>query len=159
MRLPPYSASNLIALGNGRLAVGVSAYFRNDDTTVTWSESLFAVDTKGLPERIDHWDLFEDHFLVLAAKGSPLADMDRVPISALAEATWLERTGCEMTRKFWDMVFADGRRPTGADTRAIFSTWWNRVSESWSRRPTRLVCLRSGLVRSRTIQCVGPSAS
>jgi DNA-binding transcriptional LysR family regulator len=65
----------------------------------------------GLPERIDHWDLFEDHFLLLAARDSPLADMDRVPISALTDATWLERTGCELTRKFWGMVFKDGRAP------------------------------------------------
>jgi DNA-binding transcriptional LysR family regulator len=73
--------------------------------------AAIAADATGLPERIDHWDLFEDQFLVLAAKDSPLADTDEVPMSALAKATWLERTGCDLTRKFWDMVFADGQSP------------------------------------------------
>jgi DNA-binding transcriptional LysR family regulator len=73
--------------------------------------AALAADANGLPERIDHWDLFEDQFLVLAAKDNPLAEMDRVPMSALAEATWLERTGCDLTRKFWDLVFTDGRSP------------------------------------------------
>jgi DNA-binding transcriptional LysR family regulator len=73
--------------------------------------AAIAADATGLPERIDHWDLFEDHFLVLAAKDNPLADMDGVPMSALTEATWLERTGCNLTEKFWDLVFADDRSP------------------------------------------------
>lgn len=73
--------------------------------------AALAADANGLPERIDHWDLFEDHFVVLASKDNPLADMQRVPMSALAEATWLERPGCHLTRKFWDLVFADGRSP------------------------------------------------
>lgn len=73
--------------------------------------AALAADPNGLPERIDHWDLFEDHFLVLAAKDNPLADMQSVLMSALAEATWLERTGCDLTRKFWDLIFTDGRSP------------------------------------------------
>ena len=73
--------------------------------------AALAADANGLPERIDHWDLFEDHFLVLAAKDNPLADMQSVLMSALAEATWLERTGCDLTRKFWDLIFTDGRSP------------------------------------------------
>jgi DNA-binding transcriptional LysR family regulator len=73
--------------------------------------AAIAADATGLPERIDHWDLFEDQFLVLAAKDSPLADTDEVPMSALAKVTWLERSGCDLTRKFWDMVFADGQSP------------------------------------------------
>jgi DNA-binding transcriptional LysR family regulator len=73
--------------------------------------AALAADANGLPERIDHWDLFEDHFLVLASKDDPLADMQTVPMSALAETTWLERTGCDLTRKFWDLVFTDGRSP------------------------------------------------
>ena len=73
--------------------------------------AALAADANGLPERIDHWDLFEDHFLVLAAKDNPLADMQSVPMSALAEVTWLERTGCDLTRKFWDLIFTEGRSP------------------------------------------------
>jgi DNA-binding transcriptional LysR family regulator len=73
--------------------------------------AALAADANGLPERIDHWDLFEDHFLVLAAKDNPLADMQSVPMSALAEVTWLERTGCDLTPKFWDLIFTEGRSP------------------------------------------------
>jgi DNA-binding transcriptional LysR family regulator len=34
-----------------------------------------------------------------------------VPSSALAEAIWLERTGCDLTRKFWDLVFSENKSP------------------------------------------------
>jgi DNA-binding transcriptional LysR family regulator len=47
----------------------------------------------------------------LAARDNPLADMQSVPMSALAEENWLERTGCDLTRKFWDLIFTDGRSP------------------------------------------------
>jgi DNA-binding transcriptional LysR family regulator len=73
--------------------------------------AAIAADASSLPERIDHWDLFEDHFLVLAAKDNPLADLDQVPTSAMAESIWLERAGCHLTRKFWDLVFADNKSP------------------------------------------------
>jgi DNA-binding transcriptional LysR family regulator len=73
--------------------------------------AAIAADASTLPERIDHWDLFEDHFLVLTAKDNPLAEMDQVPRTALAEAVWLERTGCDLTRKFWDMVFSENKSP------------------------------------------------
>src|SRR6201991_598009 len=42
--------------------------------------AALAADATGLPERIDHWDLFDDQFLVLATKDSALADMGHVPI-------------------------------------------------------------------------------
>lgn len=73
--------------------------------------AAIAADATELPERIDHWDLFEDHFLVLVAGNNPLADMHRVPMSALADETWLERTGCDLTRKFHDMVSPNGKSP------------------------------------------------
>ena len=73
--------------------------------------AAFAADAIDLPERIDHWGLFEEHFLVLVDRNSPLADMDAVPIAALVESTWLERTGCELTQKFRDICFADGGSP------------------------------------------------
>jgi DNA-binding transcriptional LysR family regulator len=73
--------------------------------------AAIAADATGLPERIDHWDLFDDRFHVLAAKDHPFDDVIGVPMSVLTEATWLERTGCELTRKFWNHVFVDGRNP------------------------------------------------
>src|ERR1700742_3241614 len=71
--------------------------------------AALAADANGLPERIDHWDLFEDHFLVLAAKDDPLADMHTVPMSALAEATWLGTAGSHVARQIWGRIFTDGR--------------------------------------------------
>jgi DNA-binding transcriptional LysR family regulator len=73
--------------------------------------AAIAADATGLPGRIDHWDLFDDRFQVLAAKDHPFADAIGVPMSVLTEAIWLERTGCELTRKFWNHIFADGRNP------------------------------------------------
>jgi DNA-binding transcriptional LysR family regulator len=73
--------------------------------------AAIAADATGLPERIDHWDLFEDHFLVLAGKESTFADMNQVPVSALTDAPWLERSGCDLTRKFWDLIFTGDRTP------------------------------------------------
>ena len=73
--------------------------------------AAIAADAVALPERIDHWGLFEEHFLVLVDQNSPLADMDAVPITTLVESTWLERTGCELTQKFRDICFADGGSP------------------------------------------------
>jgi DNA-binding transcriptional LysR family regulator len=73
--------------------------------------AAIAADAVDLPDRIDHWGLFEEQFLVLLDRGSPLADMDEVPLAALAESPWLERIGCELTQKFWDICFADGGSP------------------------------------------------
>lgn len=73
--------------------------------------AAIAADATSLPERVDRWDLFDDRFQVLAAKDHPLADLDRIPLSALIDATWLERTGCELTRKFWNQIFAEDRSP------------------------------------------------
>jgi DNA-binding transcriptional LysR family regulator len=70
-----------------------------------------AADAAELPERINHWDLFEDHFVLLAARNNPLASMDRVPMSALTDAVWLERTGCDLTRKFRDIISTGGKSP------------------------------------------------
>src|ERR1044072_334187 len=73
--------------------------------------AAIAADATELPERIDHWDLFEDHFVLLADRNNPLADIARGPMSALTDAVWLERTGCDLTRKFRDIISASGKSP------------------------------------------------
>jgi DNA-binding transcriptional LysR family regulator len=68
-------------------------------------------DSNVFPDRIDHWILFEERFLVLAAQHSPLADLETVPPSALADATWLERSGCELCERLCDVCFP-GKKPS-----------------------------------------------
>ena len=53
-------------------------------------------DVDVLPDRIDHWRLFDERFNILAAAGSPLCDYDAVPMHVLADAVWLERIGCRI---------------------------------------------------------------
>jgi DNA-binding transcriptional LysR family regulator len=55
--------------------------------------------TESLPERIDHWVLFEERLLVLAAPENKLMEFDCVPVSRLADVAWLERVGCSVTRR------------------------------------------------------------
>lgn len=70
-----------------------------------------AADAVSPPERIDRWNLFEERFLVLSNQNSPLAEMQSIPVAALIEATWLERTGCDLTQRFWHRCFTDKRAP------------------------------------------------
>jgi DNA-binding transcriptional LysR family regulator len=66
---------------------------------------------EGLPERIDHWLLFEERFVVLTADDNPLARLRQIPIDALAEAAWVERIGCELAKRFWQAHFPRGEEP------------------------------------------------
>jgi DNA-binding transcriptional LysR family regulator len=51
--------------------------------------------TDDLPERLDHWRLFEESYRVAVAPGHPLARFEAVPIAALQQTVWLEREECE----------------------------------------------------------------
>ncbi|HEV2678605.1 MAG TPA: LysR family transcriptional regulator [Aliidongia sp.] len=53
-------------------------------------------DPEDLPERIDHWRLFEERYVVIASPSHPLAAHKSIPIEALADVIWLERVGCEV---------------------------------------------------------------
>lgn len=68
-------------------------------------------DVEALPDRIDHWRLFDERFNVLAATGSPLCDYDAVPMHVLADAVWLERIGCLVWRRFWADHFPEAQEP------------------------------------------------
>jgi DNA-binding transcriptional LysR family regulator len=64
-----------------------------------------------LPVRIDHWTLFEERFLVLMPRGSPLAQSCVLRSDVLAKATWLERVGYEGANPLWQGLFAPGVEP------------------------------------------------
>jgi DNA-binding transcriptional LysR family regulator len=66
---------------------------------------------EGLPDRIDHWLLFEERFVILTAAEDPLASLGQIPIDALAETAWVERIGCEVARRFWQSHFPGGEEP------------------------------------------------
>lgn len=58
-----------------------------------------------LPVRIDRWNLFEERFLVLAPRESALAAFSSLPTDVLAQATWLERVGCDGASQPWQGLF------------------------------------------------------
>lgn len=58
-----------------------------------------------LPVRIDHWNLFEERFLVLMPRESALAELSSLPIDVLAKATWLEHVGREGADPPWRDLF------------------------------------------------------
>ena len=63
--------------------------------------ALAGDDTGPLPDRIDHWDLFEERILVCGADFHPAMSEIPTPIIDLADAAWLERIGCDLLRNFW----------------------------------------------------------
>lgn len=64
-----------------------------------------------LPVRIDHWNLFEERFVVLMPRESALAEFSSLPTDVLAKATWLERVGCEGANQPWRALFPPGVEP------------------------------------------------
>lgn len=58
-------------------------------------------DVGELPERIDHWDLFEERVLVCGANFHPAVADIPTSIEDLSDAAWLERVGCDLLRHFW----------------------------------------------------------
>jgi DNA-binding transcriptional LysR family regulator len=61
-----------------------------------------------LPERIDHWRLFDERYVVLVAPSHPLAQYREIPIGALMQTVWLERIDCEMRDSFQQACLLDG---------------------------------------------------
>jgi len=64
-----------------------------------------------LPVRIDHWNLFEERFLVLMPRKSPLAESSILQTDVLAKATWLERVGYEGANPLSRDLFPPGVEP------------------------------------------------
>ena len=65
----------------------------------------------GLPNRIDHWRLFEERYVVLVAKDNPLSRHLPIPMQALGDAVWLERIGCPVWPGFWSANFPKSHEP------------------------------------------------
>jgi DNA-binding transcriptional LysR family regulator len=61
-----------------------------------------------LPVRIDRWNLFEERFVVLMPRTSPLAQGSTVSAEVLANATWVDRVG---DNPLWQGLFPPGVEP------------------------------------------------
>ncbi|HEX3754987.1 MAG TPA: LysR family transcriptional regulator [Rhizomicrobium sp.] len=73
--------------------------------------AAFAQTLTDLPERLDQWPLLSERYVVLAPEDSPLREHEIIPLDLLAEQTWLDRAGCDVTARFWATHFPDGKRP------------------------------------------------
>jgi DNA-binding transcriptional LysR family regulator len=71
----------------------------------------FAGGDQALPERIDHWRLFDEGFKVLTSTESPLASMNAIPPVILKDQVWLERPGCEVIKTLWKSCLPDAEPP------------------------------------------------
>jgi DNA-binding transcriptional LysR family regulator len=73
--------------------------------------AAFAGGVQPLPERIDHWPLFDEGFQVLVSTQSPLADMTTIPLAILRDEIWLERLGCEAIKSLWQSCMPEAEPP------------------------------------------------
>jgi DNA-binding transcriptional LysR family regulator len=67
--------------------------------------------TDDLPERLDHWRLFNESYRVVVAPSHPFARFETVPIAALEQTVWLEREEGEAHRMFERVCFGAGGGP------------------------------------------------
>lgn len=74
------------------------------NTAITGDNSVF-------PDRIDHWRLFEERIVILAAAGSAISRELPIPMQTLIEATWLERIGCSIWQELCVEYFPLGHEP------------------------------------------------
>src|ERR1044072_3425447 len=63
-------------------------------------------DAVELPERIDHWLLFEERYVVVVPRKHPMATQTVIPLHDLHEAVFLERIGCAVAGRFKQACFA-----------------------------------------------------
>jgi DNA-binding transcriptional LysR family regulator len=68
-------------------------------------------DAGGPALRIDQWSLFEERILVLTPRASEHAALPVLPVDALTEATWVERSGCDGPARVWRTLFPEGIEP------------------------------------------------
>jgi LysR family transcriptional regulator, hydrogen peroxide-inducible genes activator len=62
-----------------------------------------------LPERIDHWGLFDEQVFVACAEDGRLAESEKVSMKDLRAARWLEPINCEVARSFRESHLCDGK--------------------------------------------------
>jgi DNA-binding transcriptional LysR family regulator len=58
-----------------------------------------------LPDRIDHWKLFEERYVAIVSRSHPFACRATIPVAELQKATWLAREACEVVQRFVDGCF------------------------------------------------------
>jgi DNA-binding transcriptional LysR family regulator len=113
--LPPSISALLVVEPLSRLACrieGLQVHFVEDDTETLTDAllegrihvALLGV-TDHLPERLDHWRLFEESYVVVVAPGHPFARFEEVPVAALEQTVWLEGEECEAHSLFERMSF------------------------------------------------------
>jgi len=68
-------------------------------------------DAVELPERIDHWLLFEERYVLVLSRKHPMARQTVIPPQDLHEAVFLERVGCDVAGRFKQACFADHPGP------------------------------------------------
>ncbi len=68
-------------------------------------------DAVDLPERIDHWLLFEERYVLVVSRKHPMAMQTVIPLQDLHEAVFLERVGCDVAGRFKQACFADHPGP------------------------------------------------
>ena len=59
------------------------------------------------PDRIDGWALFAERYVAVLALSHQLADLPAIGMEALREAAILDRSNCEVVRKFQHLLFPD----------------------------------------------------
>ena len=64
-------------------------------------------DMEDMPERIDHWALFEERYVAVLAPTHQLADLPAISVEALREATILGRSDCDIAHKLLRLGFSD----------------------------------------------------
>jgi DNA-binding transcriptional LysR family regulator len=57
-----------------------------------------------VPERIDHWTLFDEPMLVASAPDSDFAGLREIPLARLAKQNWLARPQCPETLKIYKLA-------------------------------------------------------
>jgi DNA-binding transcriptional LysR family regulator len=70
-----------------------------------------AGDAGALPERIDHWKLFEEQLLVLLGAHDRRVAQPSISRETMESITWLERVGCEILEKSWPKISSLQKQP------------------------------------------------
>jgi DNA-binding transcriptional LysR family regulator len=62
-------------------------------------------------QRINHFALFDERYVVVAAQTHPFSKLDIVPLLKIQEAVWLERIGCDVGEQFRRTCFTTDAEP------------------------------------------------
>ena len=68
-------------------------------------------DAVELPERIDHWRLFEERYVLVLSRKHPMARQTVVQLQDLHQLVFLEWVGCDVVSQFKQACFADHPGP------------------------------------------------